>query len=305
MMEFADLHHHTENSLLDGFGTVTQHVRRVKELGHTACAMTEPGTLRGMLALDAACKAEKVRPIFGCEFYVTADHRVKGLTPEQIASVTAGIKGKEATAAKKTLADALGINERRHLVVLAESDEGLRNLIRLSNIANREGFYHKPRIDLALLEEYGEGLVVNSGCIGSVIAASALGGDLDRAIDDVLFFADTFGDRFSLELQPHPLPEQAKWNKIAVRLSETFDIPLIASNDSHYPAPDDWRTHDTLVAIGHRVKIDDCDRMRYEVETFGLKAADEMLEAFDRVHPYLDRDLVIGAIERAAEQADR
>lgn len=307
-IEFADLHHHTEHSLLDAFGSVTTHVQRCVDLGHTAVAMTEHGTLRGMLALEAACKSAKVKPIYGCEFYVTVDHKVKGLTPEQEASVTSGKKGAEATKAKKRLAEKLGINERRHLVLLAENDQGLKNLIRLSNIANRDGFYHKPRIDLDLLEEFNEGLIVNSGCIGSVIAASALSGkkgDMERAIDDVLWFKAVFGDRFSLEIQPHPIEEQSEWNKVAVRLSKAFGIPLIAANDSHYPAPDDWRVHDTLVAIGHGNNVHDCDRMRYEIETFGLKDSSDMVEAFARVHEDLSRSDVESAIERAAEQAER
>jgi DNA polymerase-3 subunit alpha len=304
-MEFADLHHHTEHSLLDAFGNVQTHVKRCVELGHSAVAMTEHGTLRGILALESACKKESIKPIFGCEFYVTKDHRAKGLTPEQSASVTAGLKGAEATNRKKVLAESLGINERRHLVLLAENEAGIQNLITLSNIANKKGFYHKPRIDLELLEKYSEGIIVNSGCIGSVISASALNGEMERAIDDMLWFKEVFGDRFSLEIQPHPLKEQRQWNKIAAKLSKAFDIPLIAANDSHYPAPDNWKVHDTLVAIGHSVRVDDCERMRYAVETFGLKGADSMLEAFDRVHPYLERKTIQDAIERAAQQAER
>jgi len=305
MKPFADLHHHTENSLLDGLGSIDRHARRCVELGHTAIALTEHGTCRGFVGLDAAAKEHGLKPIYGIEAYVCRDHKRQGLSDEQVASVTAGLKGREATKAARVLEDAEGIRERRHLVLLAGSDEGVLNLIRLSNAANVDGFYRSPRIDLNLLREHSEGLFCNSGCLGGVLAQSFLEGDLPRMMEDLQTFRDIFGDRFSLEIQPHPIAEQERWNRAVVKLSAAFGIPIVATNDSHYPSPDDWRTHDALVCVGHGDQVVDCDRLRYEAETFGLKSAADMAEAFDRVHPAIPRSVVDAAIERAAEIAER
>ena len=305
MKLFTDLHHHSEFSLLDGFGSVNTHVKRCCELGHTAVAFTEHGTCRGFVALDKVCEEHKIKPIFGCEVYVCRDHKKTSLTKEQLAAVTAGLKGKEAKEAKAGAEHVEGIYEHRHLILLAENDEGLRNLIKLQNRANTDGFYYYPRIDLNLLEDHSEGIIVNSGCIGGVLAKSFFDGDIDRVIEDVEFFVDVFGDRFSLEIQPHPIDLQVRWNKFVLMLSDEYDIPVVAANDSHYPNPDDWQTHDVLVCMQTKKKVVDCDRMRYEVETFGLKSAEDMIEAFARSHPELPKAVVESAVERSAEIAER
>lgn len=304
MKEWADLHHHSESSLLDGFGNIDVHVERCVERGHTAVAMTEHGTCRGFVALDAACKRHGIRPVYGCELYVTRDHRARGLTPEQEAAVTVGLKGKAATEAKKRLARELGVTESRHLIALAADEEGFRNLIKLVNIANRKGFYYRPKIDLDLLAKHSGGLYVNSGCIGSVVSQSVLRGDLDRALDDFEWFIDVFGDRFSLELQPHPFDEQETWNRIALTLADEYGVKLVIANDSHYPTREDCETHDAIVAIGHGKLLEDCDRMRYEADTFWLHSHREMVDEFARNHPYVPRATVLAALERAAEIAD-
>lgn len=302
---FVDLHHHSEHSVLDGLGSVTEHIQRAKELGHAAVAFTEHGTCRGFVALDVACKAEGVRPVYGCEVYVCRDHRRTTLADEQVAAVTAGLNATDAKAAKKALERVEGINERRHCVVLAETDEGLRNLIRLTNTANTAGFYYKPRVDLDLLEEYNEGLIVNSGCLGGVLARPYFAGDTGRMLDTLERLIDVFGDRFSLEIQPHPIEEQAEWNLVAWRLSREYGVPLVAANDSHYPSPDDWRVHDTMVCVGTKAEVADCDRLRYVSETFGLKSGEGMVEAFARSHPDLPRSVVLAAVERSVELAER
>lgn len=305
MIDFADLHHHSECSLLDGFGSVDAHVKRCCELGHTAVAFTEHGTCRGFVSLDKVCEEHKIKPIFGCEVYVCQDHKKTSLTKEQLAAVTAGLKGKEAKQAKESAERVEGIYERRHLVLLAENDEGLRNLIKLQNLANTDGFYYYPRIDFGLLEQYSKGIICNSSCIGGVLAKSFFEDDIDRVIDDVEWFVDVFSDRFFLEIQPHPIDLQVRWNKFVLMLSDQYDIPIVAANDSHYPKPDDWQTHDVLVCMQTKAKVADCERMRYEIETFGLKSAEDMVEAFTRAHPELPRTIVESAIERSAEIAER
>jgi len=305
MNSFVDLHHHSEGSTLDGFGSLDVHAQRCKDLGHPAMAITEHGTLRGFVGLEAACKKHGLWPVYGCEIYVCRDHKRRGLNEEQIAAVTANKKKDEAKEARAALEKAEGIKEKRHFVLLAENEQGLQNLIRLNNIANLEGFYYKPRIDLDLLEQYNEGLLVNSACIGGLLAASFLNGDTDRLLDDIERLLDIFDDRFSIEIQPHPIEEQALWNVNAVKLAQHYDIPLVAANDSHYPAPDDWKVHDTMVCVGTRRKVADCERMRYVAETFGLKDAASMKEAFNRSHPELPDAVIEAALERSIELAER
>lgn len=305
MREFSDLHRHSEFSLLDGYASIKKHAKRANELGHRYLAMTEHGTLRGFPTLGRACDALDLLPIYGCELYVTRNHLRKSISEEEKAALSANLKKKEASKAIADAERAAGIQERRHLVVLAKNDEGLQNLIKLSNIANLDGFYYKPRIDLELLGRYREGLIVNSGCIGGVLARSYFNGDLDRMLDDLEWFIETFGDDFSLEIQPHPIEEQAEWNKIVLRLSKEFDVPIVAANDTHYPHPDDWKTHDTLICVGMNEKVMNCERMQYEAATFGMKSGDDMVEAFARTHPYIPRKVVEAAVERAAELAER
>ncbi len=303
-IEFTDLHHHSENSLLDGLGSIEEHVCRCCDLGHQAIAITEHGTCRSFAALERMCEKHKIRPVFGNEVYVTRDHQRRALTEEQIAAVTHGLKGRERTAAKNQLMIDEGIKERRHLVLLAGNDEGLRNLLQLSSLANTQGFYYKPRIDLPLLAQHNEGIWVNSGCLGSVLAQSWMSKDMDRFYDDLEFFVDTFGNRFSLEIQPHPIKEQVAWNAFLVKLAAEWEIPLVAANDSHYPSPDNWELHDTLVCVSTKSRLTDCDRLKYVAETFGLKSGEGMIEAFKRTNPELPVSVIEDAVERAAEISD-
>ena len=298
MSDWVDLHHHSGFSLLDGFGTVEDHMKRAKDLGHRAVAFTEHGTARGFVAMHNAAKATGVKPIYGLEFYVCRDHTVAGLTDEQRASVTAGLKGKEATAAARKLGLGLGLNERRHLVVLAENDEGLRNILKLNNTANTRGFYHKPRIDLPLLFENSEGLWASSACLGGVLAKSFLEGDFDRLVDDALWLHEELDGRFSIEIQPHPIAAQVEWNKIAVKLSRELGIPLIATNDSHYIKTEDHHVHDTLITLGHGRFLSDPDRVRYVAESFAIKSEGDLLEAFKRNHESIPEKVLQDAIDR-------
>lgn len=304
--DWVDLHHHSEFSLLDGFGSVEDHVKRAAELGHPAVAFTEHGTARGFVAHREACKEHGVKPIYGLEFYVTQDHTVRGLTEEQKASVTAGKKGNAAREAAKDLEHALGITERRHLVLIAENDIGLRNLMLLNNLANTDGFYYKPRIDLDLLERHAEGLWGSSACLGGVLAQSWLRGDMDRLLEDAERLQQILDGRFSLEIQPHPIDEQREWNRVAHRLSSTLGIPLIGVNDSHYVVAKDESTHDTLIALGRgEMKFDPERSPAYVPESFALKSQVDFVEAFERNGHDLPTSVVIAAAERAAMIADR
>lgn len=305
MSDWVDLHHHSGFSLLDGYGSVDDHFARAKELGHPAVAFTEHGTARGFMAMDAAAQKHGLKAIFGVEFYVTRDHRLQGLTVEQRASVTAGLKGRDATAAARVLEKSLGITERRHLVAIAETDEGVRNLLRMNNTANTVGFHYKPRIDLELLREHSEGIWASSACLGGVLAKSFLEGDFDRLVEDALELDEILDGRFSLELQPHPIGKQVEWNQIALKLHRELEIPIIVTNDSHYIHPDDDVVHDAMLALGTGRLIDDPDRMRYAAKSFALKSEEELLEAFARNHPAIPRAKVVEGMERAAMIADR
>jgi DNA polymerase-3 subunit alpha len=298
--EFTDLHHHSEMSLLDGYGSIRKHVQRAKELGHAAVVLTEHGSIRGWQALASECASEKIRPGFGCEFYVTKDHRRRGLTDEQRDSVTAGKSGDDARAAVAALEAMLGVKDRRHLVLVAMNDVGVRNIIALNNAAHRDGLYYKPRIDLELLAKHSEGVFGSSACMGGVLAQPLLQGDFDEALDTAEDLATILDGRFYGEIQPHPLKSIRAVNIQIVRICRALGIPLIATNDAHYVTPDDWDVHDALLAVGHGKLISDTERIRYHPESFCLRDREGMERCFESYHRDLDWDAVQEGLDNAA-----
>lgn len=212
---FASLHHHSTFSYLDGYGTPETHVARAAELGMTALALTEHGNVSSHVRLEQACNAAGVKPIFGCELY------------------TGGL-GEAAT------------QRKNHLTVLAENPEGYRNLLRVVSRGWSEGFYYEPTVSGAMLGEHREGLVVLSGCSGSLLATSIVGGkniaeedaSLERGYTVAEKFKSSLGDAYYLEVQAFPeLPKTCNVNKALVEISEALNIPLVATLDVHYTKP--------------------------------------------------------------------
>lgn len=255
-MSFTHLHLHTGYSLLDGSSKIPELVRRVKELGMDACAITDHGVMYGVIEFYKACKAEGIKPIIGCEVYVAPGSRFE--------------KGKEKSAERYN-----------HLILLAENDTGHKNLMKLVSRGFTEGFYYKPRVDYELLSEYHEGIIASSACLAGIVPTKLRNGDYEGAKEEAERLQQIFGENnFFLELQDHGLSEQKFVNQGLMRISSETGIPLVATNDCHYLYKEDAEAHDVLICIQTQKNVYDEDRMKYEGGQFYVKSPEEMEEVF-------------------------
>ena len=255
-MSFTHLHLHTGFSLLDGSSKISELVKRVKELGMDACAITDHGVMYGVIEFYKACKAEGIKPIIGCEVYVAPNSRFE--------------KGTEKSAKRYN-----------HLILLAENDTGHKNLMKIVSRGFTEGFYYKPRVDYELLKEYHEGIIASSACLAGIVPTKLREGDYEGAKAEALKLRDIFGENnFFLELQDHGIPEQKFVNQGLMRISAETGIPLIATNDCHYLYKEDAEAHDVLICIQTQKIVTDDDRMKYEGGQFYVKSPGEMKEIF-------------------------
>ncbi len=256
-MGFVHLHVHTEFSLLDGACRIRDLAKRVKELGQDAVAITDHGVMYGVIDFYRACKAEGIKPIIGCEVYVTPEGRSRFDKVHEF--------------------DA----ESRHLVLLCENEEGYRNLSFMVSAAFTEGFYIKPRIDLELLKAHSKGLIALSACLAGEIPRRLRSGDYNGAKEYALQMQDIFGENnFFLELQDHGIREQAIVNAGILRLHEETGIPLVVTNDAHYLKREDAYSHDVLLCIQTGKTLEDPNRMKYEPQKFYLRSTEEMASLF-------------------------
>ena len=254
-MSFAHLHVHTEYSLLDGACRIRDLPKLVKEMGQTACAITDHGAMYGVIDFYRACKAEGIHPVIGCEVYVARRTRLD----------------------KQHEFDA----ESRHLVLLCKNETGYRNLSYMVSQAYIEGFYIKPRIDLDLLRAHSEGLIGLSACLAGEIPRRILNGDYDGAKTYALELQDILGkDNFYLELQDHGIADQTTVNRALLRMHNETGIPLVCTNDAHYLRREDAESHDVLLCIQTGKTVDDENRMRYEPRNFYLRSTEEMEALF-------------------------
>jgi len=269
-MSFVHLHVHTEFSLLDGACRIDGLAKRVKELGQPAVAVTDHGVMYGAVDFYRACKKEGIKPIVGCEVYVTPTGRSRFNKVHEF--------------------DA----ESRHLVLLCRNEEGYRNLSYMVSKAFVEGFYIKPRIDLQLLREHSGGLIALSACLAGEIPKLLMNGSYEKAKAYALEMRSIFGeDGFYLELQDHGIREQAVVNQDLLRIHEETGIPLVCTNDCHYLAPEDAESHDVLLCIQTGKMVDDENRMRYEPRNFYVRSTEEMEKLFGRYPDALSNTLKI------------
>jgi len=261
-MAFTHLHVHTEYSLLDGACRIDKLLNRVQELGMTSCAITDHGVMFGADQFFDQAKARGIKPIIGCECYT----------------------------AMRTRFDKDSVLDRKqgHLVLLAKNQQGYENLIRLVSLANKEGFYYKPRIDHELLEQYHEGIICLSACLAGKIQHELLNGNYDAAKEEALFMKGLFGEDFYLEMQDQHLEEEIPVNKGLKQLSKELGIKLVATNDVHYINREDAKAHDVLLCIGTKSNLADPDRMRFPNDEFYLKSEDEMRKLFADVPEAID-----------------
>jgi DNA polymerase-3 subunit alpha len=253
--EFVHLHVHTEFSLLDGASRIDQLIARAKELAMPAIAITDHGTMYGCINFYKQAKQAGINPIIGCEVYVAPQSRFEKSMREGDAYF--------------------------HLILLAETNEGYRNLVELVSRANTEGFYYKPRVDHELLREYSKGIICLSACIAGEIPAQILRGNLLRAEELLKEYLDIFGPRhFYLELQDHHLSEQQIANRVLIKLARKYDVPLVATNDIHYINRQDAECHDVLLCIQTGKTVDEPNRMKFPNDEFYLKSGPEMMDLF-------------------------
>ena len=273
-MSFVHLHVHTEFSLLDGACRIRDLPGIVKGMGQTACAITDHGVMYGAVDFYRACRAEGVKPIIGCEVYVTPQGRTRFDKVHELDS------------------------ESRHLVLLCENEEGYRNLSYLVSMGWTEGFYIKPRIDLELLRQHSGGLVALSACLAGEIPRRLRNGEYENARNYALELADIFGpDHFYLELQDHGIRDQQIVNQDILRLHQETGLPMVCTNDAHYLRKEDAEAHDVLLCIQTGKTIDDENRMRYEPRNFYLRSEEEMAALFPA-------DVYEDALENTARIAD-
>ncbi|MCQ2530928.1 MAG: DNA polymerase III subunit alpha [Lachnospiraceae bacterium] len=255
-MPFTHLHVHTEYSLLDGSGKIKEMVNQAKALGCDSLAITDHGVMYGVIDFYRAAKEAGIKPIIGCEIYVTSGSRFDREVGQ-------------------------GDDRYYHLVLLAENNTGYNNLMKIVSHGFTEGFYYKPRVDYEILEKYHEGIIASSACLAGIIPKLLMRGHYKEAVDEALRLERLFGrGNFFLELQDHGMPEQKMVNSQLLRISEEQGIPLIATNDVHYTFDTDAEAHDILLCIQTGKKIDDKDRMRYEGGQYYLKSPEEMTALF-------------------------
>lgn len=252
-MSFVHLHNHTHYSLLDGLSKPADLVKRAKEQGSPAIAITDHGVLYGAVEFYKEAKKAGIKPIIGCEMYITPDRFVKD------------------NSTKKS----------NHLLVLAKNQQGYKNLMALVTTAHLEGFYYKPRVDHKILKEKSEGLIATSGCMIGEIPQALLANDEEKARTLIAQYQDIFGvDNFYLEVQNHPnIDEQLILNKKIIDLGKDLGIPVVATNDCHYCKTEDAAAHDILVCIQTGKTLLDEDRMKYTSD-FSLASPEAMREAF-------------------------
>ncbi len=245
---FTHLHVHTEYSLLDGMCRIPQLLARTRELGMDSLAITDHGSLYGIINFYLQAKEANIKPIIGCEFYVAGNSRLS-----------------------RTAAD----KDPYHLVLLAKDKAGYKNLLKLSTKAHLEGFYYKPRIDKELLSQHHDGLVALSACLGGEIPRLILEGRTQEAEQSARWHKELFGDYY-LEIQRHPLPELEQVNKGLIDLSARLNIPLVATNDVHYIEKQDARWQDLMLCIQTNTTVNDEKRLKMAGDFFYLKSPQEM-----------------------------
>ncbi len=254
-MSFVHLHLHTEYSLLDGACRIDGLMERVKELGQTAVAITDHGVMYGCIDFYKAAKAAGVKPIIGCEVYVT----------------------------RRSMADRVhGIdNDPYHLVLLCENRKGYENLCLMVSEAFINGFYGKPRVDLDMLQKHHEGLIALSACLAGAIPQYLMEEDYNSAKEYALKLSNIFGEgNFFLEMQDHGIDEQRPVNQGILRLARETGLPLVVTNDAHYLRREDAVMQDVLLCIQTGKTVEDENRMKFQTEEFYVKSEEELRELF-------------------------
>lgn len=266
--DFVHLHVHSEYSLLDGALRIGPLLKRARDFGMEAVAITDHGTMFGALEFYQKAHRAGIKPIIGCECYV-APRSISDRTPQDNKGLT-------------------------HLIILAENQEGYRNLCRLVTIAQLQGFYYRPRIDKDILKQHSNGLVGLSACLHGEIPRLVQEGNTERADEAASFYLNTFGEgNFFLEVQNNGIAVQEEVNQALLDMSKRLSIPLVASNDCHYLNKEDVRAHDVLLCIQTGKTVDDTQRLKFRTDQLYFKSKTEMHAAFKNYPGALDNTVKI------------
>lgn len=266
--DFIHLHVHTEYSLLDGASRINQLVETAAQLGMPALAITDHGVMYGVMDFYKEARKAGIKPVIGCEVYVAPRSR-HDRQPQ--------------------------VDDRQHhLVLLAQNQEGYRNLVKLVSKGFLEGFYYKPRVDKELLAQHAGGLIALSACLAGEVPYFLLQGENEKAVKIAQEYQEIFGrENFFFELQDHGIQEQYRVNRELVALSARLSIPLVATNDVHYVNQDHAKVHDVLLCIQTGKTLQEEDRMRFPTDHFYLKTGDEMDKLFGEIPQALTNSLAI------------
>src|SRR6185503_5295487 len=270
MSEFVHLHLHTDYSLLDGACDVEKLVSRVADIGQKAVAMTDHGNIYGAVHFVDAAQKKSVKPIVGCELYICKkeDHHTERMPPEG--------------------------DTYNHLLVLAENEEGYRNLMKITSEASLHGFYYKPRISKKFLAEHSKGLIGLSGCLAGEVCENFLAGKYEAGKAAAAQYQEIFGKgNFFIEIQDQGLKEEHRIHPDLFRLEKDLGIPMVATNDSHYLCEDDAHAQDVMLCIQTAKSIQDPNRMKFHGNQFFVKSYEEMGRVFKDSPDVLSRTVAI------------
>lgn len=268
--DFVHLHLHTEFSLLDGACVIKKLVAQLKEMGQTAVAITDHGSMCGAVEFYKECKKNDIKPIIGCEVYVANRSRFDKIHK---------------------------LDYSNHLILLCENETGYQNLIKLVSDGYIEGFYNKPRIDHELLKTHHEGIICLSACLAGEIPQALLNGDYEGAKKTAQFYKEVFGrDNYFIEIQDHDMPEQKRILPLLVKLANELDIQLVCTNDCHYLKKEDSKAQTVLMCIQTNTVYGDENALELPTDEFYVKSYNEMAERFSKYD---------GALENTVKIAER
>ncbi|MGC8765768.1 MAG: DNA polymerase III subunit alpha [Brevinematia bacterium] len=266
MKKFVHLHNHSHYSVLDGISKIDELVEKTKEFGFNAVALTEHGNLFGVMEFYKSCKKNNIKPIIGCEIYLSPGSRFD--------------KNKD--------------EKYYHLVLIAKDQKGYKNLLKISSTGYLEGFYYKPRVDKEILQEYSEGLIVLTGCIGGEIPAYILSNEQDKLKKAIEWYLEVFGkENLFLELQNHNIKEEVIVAKGLFELAHRYDVKLVATNDSHYIKKEDAKLQEIVFAIRDKTTLSDSKRQKYPTDEFYYKSYEEMYELFKEIPDAITNTILI------------
>jgi len=267
-LNFVHLHTHSEYSLLDGASRIKDLVSKAKEFEMPALALTDHGGMYGAIEFYETAKNQGIKPIIGCEIYVATRSRFDKSSKKE--------------------------DSANHLLLLAQNNQGYRNLMKLVSLAYFEGFYYKPRVDKELLKKYHDGLIALTACLTGEIPKLLKNGKKEEAKKAAEELSGIFGaDNFFLELQEQGLEDQGAVNQGMIELSKELSLPLVATNDIHYTTQEDHTAHDALLCIQTGSVIGDAKRLQFGSDQFYFKSAEQMAEVFPNLPQALENTLSI------------